>query len=166
MNIPLNIDWQQILLHLFNFAILTAGLYFLLYKPVKKFMDDRVEYYKQMDQAAQEKMEKANELESAYQARLAGAEDEIQQKRSQSAQKAQQSADEQLRLARQQAEQLLAQAQESAQKERGKILAAAQEEIAELACAAAEKLVQETLDLDEECDQFIEALKGGCVNEG
>ena len=25
MNIPLNIDWQQILLHLFNFSILAGG---------------------------------------------------------------------------------------------------------------------------------------------
>ena len=31
---PLNIDWQQILLHLLNFAILFAGLWLLLYKPV------------------------------------------------------------------------------------------------------------------------------------
>ena len=35
---PLNIDWQQILLHLLNFVILAGGLYFLLYKPVKNFM--------------------------------------------------------------------------------------------------------------------------------
>ena len=34
MNIPLNIDWQQILLHLLNFVILAGGLYLLLYKPV------------------------------------------------------------------------------------------------------------------------------------
>ena len=34
MNIPLNIDFQQILLHLLNFAILGGGLYLLLYKPV------------------------------------------------------------------------------------------------------------------------------------
>ncbi len=32
MNIPLNIDWQQILLHLLNFVILAGGLYFLLYQ--------------------------------------------------------------------------------------------------------------------------------------
>ena len=31
--IPLNIDWQQILLHLFNFTILFGALYILLYKP-------------------------------------------------------------------------------------------------------------------------------------
>ena len=43
MNVPLNIDWQQILLHLLNFVILFAILYFLLYDPVKKFMDKRCE---------------------------------------------------------------------------------------------------------------------------
>ena len=36
MGIPLNVDWQQILLHLFNFIILFGGLWLLLYKPVKK----------------------------------------------------------------------------------------------------------------------------------
>ena len=41
MNVPLNIDWQQILLHLFNFIILAGGLYLLLYKPVKNFMEKR-----------------------------------------------------------------------------------------------------------------------------
>ena len=41
MNVPLNIDWQQILLHLMNFAILAGGLYLLLYKPVKQFMAKR-----------------------------------------------------------------------------------------------------------------------------
>ena len=41
MNIPLNIDWQQILLHLLNFAILAGGLYLLLYKPVKAGISSR-----------------------------------------------------------------------------------------------------------------------------
>lgn len=39
MNVPLNIDWQQILLHLLNFMILFGILYFFLYKPVKDFME-------------------------------------------------------------------------------------------------------------------------------
>ena len=46
-NIPLNIDWQQILLHLLNFAILAGGLYLLLYKPVKAFMAKREGWYQQ-----------------------------------------------------------------------------------------------------------------------
>ena len=58
---PLNIDWQQILLHLFNFAILAVGLYLLLYKPVKKFMDNRTKYYEDLDNEAKEKLKTAEE---------------------------------------------------------------------------------------------------------
>ncbi len=54
MNIPLNIDWQQILLHLFNFVILIAGLYILLYKPVKNFMAQREQHYKDVDAERQQ----------------------------------------------------------------------------------------------------------------
>ena len=56
---PLNIDWQQILLHAFNFIILAAGLTFLLFKPVKKFMAAREESYKK---AAEEHRQKLDEL--------------------------------------------------------------------------------------------------------
>ena len=52
MNIPLNIDWQQILLHLLNFVILAGGLYLLLYKPVKAFMEKRQQYYQEQDAKA------------------------------------------------------------------------------------------------------------------
>ena len=40
---PLHIDWQQILLHLLNFVIRFAGLWLLLYKPVRNFMPKRNE---------------------------------------------------------------------------------------------------------------------------
>ena len=56
MNIPLNIDWQQILLHLLNFVILAGGLYLLLYKPVKAFMEKRQAYYQEQDRQAAEKL--------------------------------------------------------------------------------------------------------------
>ena len=59
MNIPLNIDWQQIILHLLNFAILAGGLYFLLYRPVRKFMDQREEHYRQMENEAQQRLDQA-----------------------------------------------------------------------------------------------------------
>ena len=52
MNIPLNIDWQQILLHFFNFSILVGGLYLLLFKPVKRFMEKREKHYADMEAAA------------------------------------------------------------------------------------------------------------------
>ena len=52
MNIPLNIDWQQILLHLLNFVILAGGLYLLLYQPVKAFMEKRQSFYREQDAQA------------------------------------------------------------------------------------------------------------------
>ena len=55
MNVPLNIDWQQILLHALNLVILIAGLYLLLFKPVKRFMDERTQKYQSMADDAAEK---------------------------------------------------------------------------------------------------------------
>ena len=66
MNIPLNIDWQQIILHLLNFAILAGGLYFLLYRPVRKFMDQREEHYRQMETEAQQRLDQAKATEEEY----------------------------------------------------------------------------------------------------
>ena len=59
MNIPLNIDWQQILLHWMNLVILTGGLYFLLYQPVKQFMAKREAYYRSLDEEAAKKLREA-----------------------------------------------------------------------------------------------------------
>lgn len=164
MGIPLNIDWQQILLHLFNFAILTAGLYFLLYKPVKKFMDQRTEYYSQMEASAQEKVAEADKLHAERQALLSEVTQELAQKRAESERETQSYIDEQLRIAQEQADKLLSDAQEKARSDRSKLLAEAQEEIAKLASDAVEKLVQQSLDPNSECDRFLEALKEGSAN--
>lgn len=64
MSIPLNIDWQQILLHLFNFAILAGGLYLLLYKPVKQFMEQREADYRKAHDAAQAAQAQAEQLKA------------------------------------------------------------------------------------------------------
>ena len=63
MGLPLNIDWQQILLHLFNFLILAGGLYLLLYKPVKQFMDKREQTYQAMNDAADQKARQAQQAQ-------------------------------------------------------------------------------------------------------
>ena len=78
---PLNIDWQQILLHLLNFVILFTGLWFLLYKPVRSFMQKRKEHYEKMDADAEKKHAEAEEKRAVYEEKLAHAEDEIAEKR-------------------------------------------------------------------------------------
>lgn len=73
MSIPLNIDYQQILLHLFNFSILAGGLYLLLYRPVKQFMERREAYYEDIHRQAQEDRDQAEQLKAACQEKLAQA---------------------------------------------------------------------------------------------
>ena len=87
MNVPLNIDWQQILLHALNLVILIAGLYLLLFKPVKRFMDERTQKYQSMADDAAEKTRQAQALYADYQNRLKGADAEIQQKHAEGMQK-------------------------------------------------------------------------------
>ncbi len=141
MGIPLNIDWQQILLHLFNFAILAGGLYFLLYKPVKNFMEQRIAYYQGMEQEAVAKIEQANAQELEYRQRLESVEQEVNHKKEQAARDAEKTAQMILRDANKQREQILAQAKKDAQHEKEKILQDAKEEIVELAMAATVKML-------------------------
>ena len=76
MNIPLNIDWRQILLHLFNFGILTGGLWLILYKPVKAFMDKREQAFKDREDEATRLRDEAAELHRSYEEKLTEAEAE------------------------------------------------------------------------------------------
>ena len=81
MKLPLNIDWQQILLHLFNFAILGGGLYLLLYRPVKQFMERRQTHYEDLYRQAEQDRARAERLREEYQARLDQADAAIARKK-------------------------------------------------------------------------------------
>ena len=77
---PLNINFQQILLHMFNFVILAFGLYMLLYKPVVAFMKKRENHFADLEKQAQEAKSQAEATLAEYNAKLAGADEEIRQK--------------------------------------------------------------------------------------
>jgi len=141
MNIPLNIDWQQILLHLFNFTVLAGGLYFLLYKPVQDFMEKRNNYYQEMNEAAAKHLEEAERLEKEYQNRLEQADTEIAEKKAQALVETEELVNASLEDARRQKEKIIADAQGIAQNERKKILLEAREDIVKLALAATKKML-------------------------
>ena len=66
----LGIDFLQIFLHLFNIILLFGGLYIILYKPVKDFMEKREAHYRKMDEDAAETMKAANEAREKYEKAL------------------------------------------------------------------------------------------------
>ena len=157
MNIPLNIDWQQILLHLLNFSILTLGLYLLLYDPVRNFMEERAEHYKKLNSETQEKLKQAEDLETSYRERLGDIEITIDERKADAAQEAKLAADKLLQSAKEQAAKLLLDAQDAAQRERAKILEDSRQEIASMAMAATEKLLAQSASVT--LDQFLAAAK-------
>ena len=135
MNIPLNIDWQQILLHVLNFVILFGGLYFLLYKPVKNFMAKREAHYAEMAQKAQSELDSAEKIKADYQ--------------------------EQLSDAHAQADKIVADAQKDAARVHDKMIADAQKELTELAMEATKKLVYKDGD---PYDAFLDQAERGEPN--
>ena len=160
---PLNIDWQQILLHWMNLAILTGGLYFLLFKPVKQFIETREAHYREMEEQAQDKLAQAEQLKADCQAKLDHADEEIHQERVRAQQSAAQAAQEQLDQAGEQAQHIIAKAKAEAEQSRERALRESQKEMRELAAKAAKKLAaQPGTDF---FDQFLDLTEGGGEHE-
>ena len=161
---PLNINLQQILLHWMNLAILTGGLYFLLYKPVKDFMDKRAAHYQELEDQAADKLAQAEQLKADCQAKLEAADEEIHQERLQAQQAAAQAAQEQLAQAEEQAQRIVAKAQAEAEQSKERALRESQKEMRELAAQAAKKLAAKPgADF---FDQFLDLTEGGRAHEG
>ncbi|MBD5083494.1 MAG: ATP synthase F0 subunit B [Clostridiales bacterium] len=161
---PLNINLQQILLHWMNLAILTGGLYFLLFKPVKQFMEKREAHYRELDQQAADKLAQAERFRADCQAKLDGADEEIRKERLQAQQAAAQAAQEQVEQAQEQARHIIAKAHAEAEQSRERALRESQKEMRELAAQAAKKLAaQPGADV---FDQFLELTEGGGAHEG
>ena len=164
MNMPLNIDFQQIFLHLLNFTVLFAILYFLLYSPVKKFMDERTEYYKKLKGDAEENLAKTEEMKEQYQSKLASAEQEASAMKAQAAKDIEAANSAKLKQAEKEARKIMEDARSDAEKERSKILRETQKEIVEMASAAAEKVILNATTSDA-YDSFLSIVKRSGADE-
>ncbi len=163
MNLPLNIDWQQILLHMFNFVILATGLFFLLFKPVKKFLAERKKHFEDMENALAEKDKKAAELAEEYDKRLSSAKEEIAEMKAAAAEEGAAAAQGHIDAAKLKADKIIADAVSEAEHEKERIVQQAQKEIADIVVEATEKLIAENSSPEHDkalYDQFIAAGKG------
>ena len=163
MKLPLNIDFQQVFLHMFNFVILIGGLYILLYKPVKDFMDKRLEYYKNLDKENSDKLAEANLLKQQYTEKLKLADEEITEKKTQAARESSIRSKEELDKTRKEAQKIVNEAQDQANREREKILAQARNEIADMAAQVTQKILMESAPAA--FDEFLDSAEGSVKNE-
>lgn len=157
MNIPLNIDWQQILLHFFNFSILVGGLYLLLFKPVKSFMAKREKHYADMESAAVAREKDTEELKAEMAKREAAFDAELEEKRAAAAKEAEAFAQQQRDAAKAQADKILSDAKSAAENERQKIVAEANREAVAIAEEAMEKLLAK--ETSRAYDSFVNAAE-------
>ncbi len=139
MGIPLNIDWQQILLHLFNFAILAGVLYLLLYKPIQDFIDKRKSYYEKEQNEALKLREEALALKEEYREKLDSLEGQIEKMREDAEHEIGLMRAQQLKQAHNEAELILERAKAVAKNEHDQMIKKYSAEIKDMAVSAAER---------------------------
>ena len=152
---PLNIDFQQICLHLLNFAILFTGLYLILYKPVKDFMNKRQEHYKDMEKKADDNKAEAEELKKSYEEKLASVDEEISAKKRSADAEVSSLRKEQIEKAEAEAEKIVKDAKDKAKRESDRIIHEADKEAKNIVADAAEQLVKGSL--SDNYDAFLKA---------
>lgn len=144
MNIPLNIDFLQVLLHLLNFVILAGGLTFLLYKPVMRFLEQRRQHFAKLEEENRLAAEENQRLRDEYEQKMEAAEAEIEEKQKIAEKEWADVAAQHIDAAKEKAAAILQEAEEDAEERKEHILESAQTEISELVVSAAQKLLAGT----------------------
>ena len=140
-NVPLNIDFSQILLHLFNFIILAGGLYFLLYKPTKSFMDKRETYYKDIDDKAKKTLADCESEKQKYKNLISEAQSQADAIKAKALKEADAAAKEHIKSAEDAKAKIINDAKKSAEIEKDKILAQANSQIEQMVSEAIDKVL-------------------------
>lgn len=161
---PLGIDFTQIFLHLFNVLILFGGLYYILYSPVKKFMEKREEHYRQIDEEKNTALEEAQKLKEECDQRLQNSASEILEQKQLAAHELQGLYYHKMEEAEEEAKLIISKAEKEALRHRDEIIAGAKEELSGLIDDAADKLL---LDGDTESfyDAFLDQAERGGADE-
>ena len=158
---PLNINFQQIFLHLFNFVILGGGLYLLLYKPVVDFMNKREQYFSNLEKETQQALEQAKEKEAQYNEKLNQFNDEMAIKKVEAIKECEKLVDARIQSAKEEASHILEDAHIKAKMHHDKMVEQAKEEITDLALDAAKKMMTD----QDIYSQFVQACNQGDLDE-
>ena len=156
---PLNIDVLQILLHVFNFIILFGGLYIILYKPVRDFMEKREEFYKKQDEDAKAGVAEAEKLKGEYEEKLKKADEEIEANRRAAEARINEYETMKKKEASEEAQRIIGKAKQNAEAERERIIAGANEEIKDIIEDAAARLMLDP-DVKNNYDTFLDSVEG------
>ncbi len=145
MNIPLNIDFLQVLLHMLNFVILAGGLTFLLFKPVNRFLEQRKAQIEEQERKSRESQEEAERLCKEYELKMQSAEAEVQRRQHEAEREWSEISAQHINEAKEKAIAIIHAAEEEAEERKEHILESAQTEIGEMVLTATQKLLSDTV---------------------
>ena len=161
---PLGIDFVQILLHLFNVIILFGGLYYILFGPVKKFMDQREEHYRQLDEEKTQALADAQKMKEDYDKQLQASADQILVEKQKATREIQELRRQKVTEAQEEARRIIKKAEGEGSRRKEEIVAGAREEISNLIADAADKLLLDG-DTDDFYDAFLDEVERGAEHE-
>lgn len=127
-------------------------------------MDQRIEYYKKVDDDAKSNFEESKKTKEEYLKRLASAEEEISAKNEKARKELEAANAIRREQAEKEAEKIVAEARQTLDKERAKMMREAQNEISDMVVAATEKIVLQSSTANS-YEQFLAAVERGGENE-
>ncbi len=152
---PLGIDFAQILIHFFNVIILFGGLYFLLYGPVKKFMQEREDHYKEIDDEKNAALAEAEKMKAERKEQLDHLAEEIAGEKKKAAMEISQMRSQKMKDAQEEASRIISKAEAEAEQKRKEIVGSARDDITGLVADMADKLLMDG-DTESFYDAFLE----------
>lgn len=158
--LPIGLDPIEVLLHLLNFAILLIGFRYLLYKPIKKFIDEREKSFSEREEKNKTLADQVEADKVKYQELIAQAESEVARIAEETAVKSKESASDILKKAQEEAKAILKKAQDEMEQEKAKIMPELREKSTELALLIAEKVLNRAVE-EKDMDLMIDdCIKG------
>ena len=150
-------------IQLLNACILAAALSYILYKPVRNFLQKRSERINTQMKTAEENVIKAEELKAQYEQKLENMEQERAEILAAAQKQAEEKSRQMLESAQKEVAALLEQTMHEISGERERVNEEIRTHIIEVASALAEKFVAQSLDeetMDKLCDETIAELEG------
>lgn len=163
-SLPLGLDFIEILLHMLNLLILVLGVRFLLYKPIKKFMEKREAEYIANEESAKKAEEKSQAMTLACNRLINEARAQAVKISEDATVAAKVQSDELLEKARQNAEKLIEKAERDILLEQNKAKEALVLSATELAVDIAAKMLEREVTAKDN-DAVIDAIVSGWGKE-
>lgn len=154
----LGLEWQSIVLHLFNLVILTVGLYFLLFKPVKRMVKERQAKIKKIEKENTELNDEVKKMKESTEAVLSDAKKEAAVIHENAVKVANQKADDIVSSARKEAKSLIERTEQEMEEEHRKLQKDIEQQITDVSLAVAEKILSRDVTPEDDKKMIEESL--------